>query len=46
MTLSGLNDEKNIWKKILRVVSPDFSFKIAYCDISALEYAYALKIDL
>ena len=24
----------------------DFSFKIAYCDISAQEYAYALKIRL
>ena len=33
-------------KMILRVVAPDSSFEIAYCDISALQHAYALKIRL
>ena len=33
-------------KWFLRVVTPASSFKIAYYDISALEYAYALKIRL
>ena len=33
-------------KWFLSLVPADFSFKIAYCDISAQEYAYALKIRL
>ena len=45
--MNGLNDEKKIFGKTkLRVITPDFSFKIVYCDISALEYAYALQIRL
>ena len=46
VTLNGFYDENNLFEKkvFLRVVVPVGSFKIIYCDIPALEHAYALKI--